>query len=72
MKVWYALYLVHAVWSNGAECYSLRKVPTTPSVVKYWNVEFGEIATTTVKNIFHDELTKEETEYIKNNVRVVG
>jgi hypothetical protein len=47
-------------------------VPTTPSVVKYWNVEFGEIATTTVKNIFHDELTKEETEYIKNNVRVVG
>ena len=72
MKVWYVLYLIHSTWNNGAECYSLRKVPTIPAVVKYWNKEFGETATTTVKNIFHDELTKEETEYIKNNVRVVG
>lgn len=72
MKVRVYLYLIHAIWSNGAECYSLRKVPTIPTVVKYWNDEFGETATTTVKNIFHDELTKEETEYIKNNVRVVG
>lgn len=72
MRVRTYLYVIHAIWSNGAECLSLRNVPTIPSVVKYWNNEFAEIATTTVKNIFHDELTKKETEYIKNNVRVVG
>lgn len=72
MKARSYLYVIHAIWSNGAECLSLRNVPTIPAVVRYWNNEFGEDAKTTVKNIFHDELTSTEAEYIKNNVRVVG
>lgn len=72
MKVRIYPYIITAKWSDGSICLSLRSTPTIPPLVKYWNDYNMETAVTTIKNIFTDNLTDNEREYVNSNMRVVG